>query len=37
MTADEIIQAMSKRGLRNTGQTVEINFDLYSSCKMAWS
>jgi hypothetical protein len=33
MTAEEIIQAMSKRGLRNTGQAAEIKLELYGCCK----
>jgi hypothetical protein len=37
MTAEEIIQAMSKRGLRITDQAVEIKFELYGCCKVGRS
>jgi hypothetical protein len=34
MTAEEIIQAMSKRGMRFTGQAVKNNFfEIYGDCK----
>jgi hypothetical protein len=33
MTAEEIIQVMSKRGLRITNQAVEIMLVLYGCCK----
>jgi RNA polymerase-binding transcription factor DksA len=33
MTAEEIIQAMSKRGMRITGKALKIKFDIYGYCK----